>query len=92
VLDISMPRMSGLDVLERLKELRPHLPVILFTAYDEDCLRDRRGALAEACIEKSSDLMELKRVIERLLEAQPGSPPKAVVGLGLPPLSCAVKK
>jgi len=90
ILDISMPRMSGIDALERLKELQPRLPVILFTAYDEDCLRDRRGALAEACIEKSDDLAELKRAIERLLETYAGGTAKAVVGLGLPPSGCTV--
>ncbi len=93
VLDISMPRMSGIDALERLKELLPHLPVILFTAYDEDCLRDRRGALAEACIEKSDDLAELKRTIERLLETTIcGTAKAAVVGLGLPPSGCTVSE
>jgi len=92
VLDISMPRMSGIDALERLKELQPRVPVILFTAYDEDCLRDRRGALAQACIEKSEDLVELKRAIERLLETKAGDTPKAMVRLGLPPTGCALSK
>ena len=52
ILDICMPRLNGLETLERLKAIAPEVPVILFTAHDEDCLRDHRGDLATACVEK----------------------------------------
>jgi CheY-like chemotaxis protein len=89
VLDISMPRMTGLDVLERLKLAAPEMPVILFTAYDEDCMRDNRGCLASACVEKSEDLTELKRTIRRLLELRAYDTAQETFRLGLPPAPCA---
>jgi CheY-like chemotaxis protein len=33
VLDISMPDMSGLEVLRVLKQLRPHLPVLMLSMH-----------------------------------------------------------
>jgi len=35
VLDLEMPRLSGLDVLDKLRELRVHLPVIMCSAHTE---------------------------------------------------------
>ena len=31
--DINMPGMTGLEMLPRVRELRPHVPVIMITAY-----------------------------------------------------------
>jgi len=35
VLDVHMPGMTGLDVLARLKDSYPDLPVVIITAYDD---------------------------------------------------------
>jgi CheY-like chemotaxis protein len=91
VLDISMPRMGGLAALQRLNAVSPEVPVILFTAYDEDCVSDPRGGLAAACVEKSEDLTELKRTIRRLLELKARDKGWPALRLGLPPESCAAK-
>ena len=70
ILDISMPRASGLEALERINSLAPQVPVILFTAHDEDdCLRDQRASLATACVRKGEDLSELKRLIADTFKA-----------------------
>ena len=85
IFDIAMPRAGGLDALERIKRFSPDFPVILFTANDDDCLRDRRAALAVACVEKSYDLGDLKRLVAstlRLPRHQSGDVP---LRLGLPP-------
>jgi CheY-like chemotaxis protein len=70
VLDVSMPRASGLEALERIRGFAPQVPVILFTAHAEDCLQDRRASLAAACIRKADDLSELKRAIAGALDAR----------------------
>jgi CheY-like chemotaxis protein len=70
ILDISMPRASGLEALEQIRTFAPQVPVILFTANDEECLRDRRASLATACIGKTEDLTELKRAIAGALLAR----------------------
>jgi two-component system, NarL family, response regulator EvgA len=85
ILDICMPRMGGLETLERLAAMAPEIPVILFTAYDEDCLQDHRSRLASACIEKDADLSELKRTIRQVLGALPAEPRGPTLRRGRPP-------
>ena len=82
ILDISMPSMNGLDTIEEIRDLDPEMPVIFFTAYDEVCMNDRRSRYATACVEKSGDLSELKRVIGAALTARRQCRPYR---LGLPP-------
>ena len=36
VLDIAMPRMSGLEVLREIKHIRPDLPVLILSMYEAD--------------------------------------------------------
>ncbi len=83
VLDISMPGVGGLEAMGRIKAAHPDTPVILFTAFDEDCLRDQRARLAAACVEKrAGDIAELKRAIARALASGEASNSSR---LGLPP-------
>lgn len=70
ILDIVMPAMDGLAAVEQIRSLDPELPVIFFTACDDACLIDRRSRLATACVEKSEDLSELKRVVRAALTAR----------------------
>jgi two-component system, chemotaxis family, protein-glutamate methylesterase/glutaminase len=46
VLDLEMPRMHGLDVLERLRHEEPGLPVIMCSSYTEGGARTTLDALA----------------------------------------------
>jgi CheY-like chemotaxis protein len=87
ILDISMPRASGLEALQQIKSLAPQVPVILFTAHEEDCLRDRRASLATACVRKSEDLSELKRLIVAAFKALSSEDRRSPIRLGPPPLS-----
>lgn len=82
ILDISMPGVGGFEALGRIKAAYPAIPVILFTGFDEDCLKDERARLATACVEKrAGDLTELKRAIARALAAGAASDS---LRLGLP--------
>jgi DNA-binding response OmpR family regulator len=64
-LDILMPGMDGIEVLRKMKEKNPTLPVIMSTAYD---YRDDFSVWAsEAYVVKSADLDELKSTIKKLL-------------------------
>jgi hypothetical protein len=57
--------------------------VILFTTFDEDCMRDVRARLATACVEKrAGDFAELKRAVARALASTKGG---NLQRLGLPP-------
>jgi CheY-like chemotaxis protein len=75
VLDVHMPRLGGLDALERVQANFPRLPVILFTTNPEDCLADHRRGLAAACVSKCEDLAELKQAIARVLKPGQGHAP-----------------
>ncbi|OGP53891.1 MAG: two-component system response regulator [Deltaproteobacteria bacterium RBG_13_52_11] len=66
-LDLKMPGMGGLEVLERIREQDKELPVVICTAYG-DYKRDLATWASDAYVVKSSDLTELKQVIRGFLE------------------------
>jgi CheY-like chemotaxis protein len=65
--DINMPRMDGLQLLGRIKQHFPDLPVMMVTAYGDD---DRRRHAAEAgahqFLTKPVDFAQLKEELRRL--------------------------
>ena len=92
ILDISMPRASGLEALDQIKCLSPDIPVILFTAHDEDCMRDHRARLATACVEKTEDLAELKRVVDHTLGRRASDGGGESLRMGLPPFPARMER
>jgi DNA-binding response OmpR family regulator len=67
ILDLKMPGMGGLEVLERIREQDKDLPVIICTAYGE-YKSDLTTWASDAYIVKRADLTELKRVIKGFLD------------------------
>lgn len=73
--DINMPGMTGLELLRKVKALRPELPVIMITAYgDAETKRRALESGAEGLLTKPIDFAVLKaeidtRVAERGLDA-----------------------
>jgi len=65
VLDLSLPKVSGPEVLKRLRALRPELPVLVLTMYPEDQYAVallRQGASAYLCKDRpSTELLEAIR-------------------------------
>jgi DNA-binding NarL/FixJ family response regulator len=68
ILDIGLPDRSGLDILPDLKRLRPQVPLLVFTMYEEEQwgLALLRGGAA-GYVTKTSSFDELARAIERIL-------------------------
>jgi CheY-like chemotaxis protein len=67
VLDIKMPGMDGMEALYKILDIRRDLPVVINTSYPE--FEDNYLSwAADAYIQKSSDLTELKETIRRLLD------------------------
>jgi CheY-like chemotaxis protein len=67
--DINMPGMTGLEMLPKVKELRPDVPVIMITAYgDAETKRKAIEGGAEGLLTKPIDFLLLKEEIDNRLE------------------------
>jgi PAS domain S-box-containing protein len=63
LVDLTMPRMGGVDVIKALRARRPELPIVLCSGYD----RDGRAARADAYLPKPFRLEALEQTLEKLL-------------------------
>jgi len=71
IADICMPGMSGLEMLDRIHERIPGLPVIMMTAYDEmeNAIQSiQRGAYEY--VEKPLDTERLRDIVEAALQSR----------------------
>ena len=69
VTDIFMPGISGLEVLEKVKETHPETKVIIMTAYgSEEHKENALGKGAVHYIEKPFDIKEFKKLVMKILE------------------------
>ena len=67
--DINMPGMTGLEMLPKVKEIRPDVPVIMITAYgDADTKRRAIEGGAEGLLTKPIDFTLLREEIDMRLE------------------------
>ena len=66
ILDINMPGMNGLEVLHRIKEINPKMPVVLSSSYNE-YKQDISAWISDDYIVKSDDLNDLKASVRQLL-------------------------
>ena len=68
--DINMPGMTGLEMLPKVKALRPEVPVIMITAYgDSDTKRKAIEGGATGLLTKPVDFALLRQEIDQRLEA-----------------------
>ncbi len=64
LLDLSLPGLNGLGVLERVKKDRPSCPVILMTAYDSPGSVEKAAALGAAhFVTKPFDFDRMVRLV-----------------------------
>ena len=67
--DINMPGMTGLEMLPKVKAMRPDVPVIMITAYgDPDTKRKAIEGGAEGLLAKPIDFSLLREEIDTRLE------------------------
>lgn len=68
LLDQRMPRLGGIDAMQRLREIQPDLIIVLVTAFGTPDEEQRAGeAGAAAYLAKPLDLRHLRRVIDEAL-------------------------
>jgi DNA-binding NarL/FixJ family response regulator len=74
--DVDMPRLDGLELLRRIRECWPTLPVVVLTTRDDDPYRHRAQALgASAYILKSElDERRLVETVRSLIDESIGGP------------------
>ena len=66
--DINMPGMTGLEMLPKVKAMRPEVPVIMITAYgDADTKRKALESGAEGLLTKPIDFALLREEIDTRL-------------------------
>jgi PAS domain S-box-containing protein len=69
VCDYAMPGMNGVEVLRRLKQERPELPVLLYSGYwEESVIREAQALGADQILSKPLSVQELKNAIQQMLE------------------------
>jgi CheY-like chemotaxis protein len=67
--DINMPGMSGLEMLPKVKAVRPHVPVIMITAYGNEATKKKATELGAAgLLTKPIDFGLLREEIDQRLE------------------------
>ena len=67
--DINMPGMTGLEMLPKVKEIRPEVPVIMITAYgDPETKRRAMERGASGLLTKPIDFALLREEINKRLE------------------------
>lgn len=66
VLDMRMQEMGGIEALRRIKERKPHLPVVISSAYEE-YKQDFASWASEAYIVKSADTAALREAVKKIL-------------------------
>ena len=75
VLDVVMPRLSGLEVVAHLRREAPHIPILLSTGFGTAAIDSAMlGLPGLAILEKPYSPYELFRHVRALLDAR-GKPP-----------------
>jgi two-component system cell cycle sensor histidine kinase/response regulator CckA len=72
--DVIMPEMSGDQLLGRVRELRPAVPVLFISGYDRSSLARRKHPLAnEHFLQKPFDSEDLFGAVTKALRPRPGN-------------------
>lgn len=74
VVDLLMPRMTGIEAIARLREERPDLAVVATTAVAGEFVRNEMQRLGAELVLKSGDATELIDAIHRAVAGRPDRP------------------
>lgn len=69
LLDLTMPRMTGAEVIAALHELKTTVPVVLITGYGEEAVRDDEKIGVSGVLQKPFTPDDLRSVLSRYLKA-----------------------
>ena len=80
--DFVMPKMSGMTLVNRIREFLPDIPIIIMTGYPSGSAADNQNALSEyPCLRKPFNRSDLAKVLAPVLGVryEIGSPRVRVV-------------
>jgi CheY-like chemotaxis protein len=63
--DINMPRMTGLEMLSKVKAERPNVPVIMITAYGDEATTKGIGTWSGRIASQAIDFVLLRKEIDQ---------------------------
>lgn len=71
LLDMKMSGMDGLETLTKIKSIKPHVKILIMTAYEElEVLKEAARRGSNGHISKPFDIEELKVIIANTLQAE----------------------
>ena len=69
ILDIKMPKLSGLDAIEQIKAINPDVKIIMISGYEQpDVIKEALSRGASDYLPKSFSGRQLKDAIKRILK------------------------
>jgi CheY-like chemotaxis protein len=81
VTDYKMPRMDGLELIERLRKQQPDISIVLVSGFVDTLGLNESTSGADAVIQKSNnEVTHLVRAVNRLLRRKPSKKPAAADG------------
>ena len=81
LLDLQMPRMSGLALLKQIRQVEPRLPVIVITATQDTKLSaEALRSGAAAYLPKPFDPRHVEMLVATFLDSSKPRPPKPAAG------------
>ena len=68
ILDFAMPVMNGFEAARALRDLMPSVPIIMFTLYDDEFMREKARLVgATEVVSKTDNISVLMQTARRLL-------------------------
>lgn len=70
ITDLRMPRMTGTELLARIKERNPKMPVVLISGFSLQGLDDQKSAeMADGFLSKPFRMNDIRDILDRLFTA-----------------------
>jgi CheY-like chemotaxis protein len=73
LLDLTMPRMTGAEVVAELHKINANVPIVLVTGYGEDAVRDEEKIGVSGVLQKPFTPDALRALLDRYLRKAPVS-------------------
>lgn len=69
ITDMRMPRMSGLDLLKRIKEMKPTMPVVVISGYAlDDDGNSLMNSIADGFLNKPFKMSDIEQLLKDVIK------------------------